>query len=78
MYCKQLLTIHKEELIVDTGDLKAKWNKVRGNVQRQWGKLTNDDMDIIDGDTNILVGKLQERYDINEEEARKRVEEFKL
>lgn len=63
---------------MDSGDLKAKWNKVKGNVQRQWGKLTNDDMDVIDGDTNILIGKLQERYDISEEEARRRVEEYKL
>lgn len=63
---------------MDKSELKAKWNKIRGNVQRQWGKLTDDDMDIIDGDTNILVGKLQERYDISEEEARKHVESFKL
>lgn len=63
---------------MDSNDLKAKWNKVKGNVQRQWGKLTNDDLDVIEGDTNILVGKLQERYGISEEEAKRQVEEYKL
>lgn len=65
-------------MIFDSNDLKAKWNKVKGNSQRQWDKLTNDDLDIIEGDTNILVGKLQEIYDLSEEEAKAEVEKFKL
>lgn len=63
---------------MDTNDLKGKWNELKGNVQRQWGKLTNDDLDVIKGDTKILVGKLQERYGISEEEAKRQVEEYKL
>lgn len=63
---------------MNSEDLKGKWNQVKGNVQRQWGKLTNDDLDVIEGDTDILVGKLQERYDISEAEARKQVNEYKL
>lgn len=73
-----MVTNLKEDFKVDSSDLKAKWNQVKGNVQRQWGKLTNDDLDVIEGDTNILIGKLQERYDISEEEARRQVESYKL
>lgn len=58
-------------------DFKAEWNKVKGEVQNKWGKLTNDDVDIIEGDEKILVGKLQERYDMTEEEAQKEVDSFK-
>lgn len=58
--------------------LKTKWTKLKGNVQRQWGKLTDDDLDVIEGDTKILVAKLQERYDMTKEEAEKEVEEYKL
>lgn len=56
---------------------KGEWQKVKGNVQRQWGKLTNDDLDVIKGDTKILVGKLQKRYGMTKEEAEKEVEKYK-
>ena len=58
-------------------NFEAKWNKLKGEVQNKWGKLTNDDVDVIKGDEKILVGKLQERYDMSEEEAQKEVDSFK-
>lgn len=78
MYCSEEYWKYKEELIVNSEDLKGKWTQLKGNVQKQWGKLTNDDLDVIEGNTDILVGKLQERYDISEEEARRQVNEYKL
>ena len=42
--------------------LQGKWKQLRGEVQRRWGKLTNDELDQIDGNLDKLVGKLQERY----------------
>ncbi len=59
-------------------DLKSKWSKVKGQVKRQWGKLTNDDLDVIEGDKEILIGKLQERHDMTREEASAEVESFTL
>ena len=59
-------------------DLKAKWSKVKGQVQRQWGKLTNDDLDVIEGDKEILIGKLQERHGMSREEAAAEVDSFRL
>lgn len=56
---------------------ESKWNKLKGEVQNKWGKLTNDDVDVIEGDEKILIGKLQERYGMSEEEAQKEVDSFK-
>lgn len=63
---------------MNTDMFEGKWEKLKGNVQRQWGKLTDDDLDVIEGDTKILVGKLQERYGMTKEEAEKEVEKYKL
>jgi uncharacterized protein YjbJ (UPF0337 family) len=42
--------------------LKGKWLQMKGEVLRQWGKLTNDDLDQIEGNAETLVRRLQERY----------------
>lgn len=42
--------------------LKGNWKQFRGEIQKQWGKLTNDDLDIINGEYDKLVGRVQERY----------------
>lgn len=56
--------------------IKGKWKQLSGKIQAQWGKLTNDDMDIAEGNTEYLVGKIQERYGIKREEAEKQVRDF--
>ena len=43
-------------------ELSGKWTQLKGDIQRQWGKLTNDDLDVIKGDATKLAGKIQERY----------------
>ncbi len=45
------------------------WKQFEGRVQKQWGKLTNDDLQQAKGDQRILVGKIQERYGVTKEEA---------
>jgi uncharacterized protein YjbJ (UPF0337 family) len=42
--------------------LSGMWKQIRGQVKETWGKLTDDDLDVIDGNRDQLVGKLQERY----------------
>lgn len=54
---------------------EGKWEQVKGEVQKKWGKLTNDDLDVVKGDTKILVGKLQEKYGWTKEEAEKQLED---
>lgn len=54
--------------------MKGKWKQMRGKVQAKWGKLTNDDLDRIDGRSEQLEGILQERYGIAREQARKEIQ----
>jgi len=60
-----------------TGDiLKGKWKQLKGEVQKQWGDLTNDDLDVINGERTKLEGKLQEKYGLKKEEVRRELDEF--
>jgi uncharacterized protein YjbJ (UPF0337 family) len=52
---------------------KGRWNQTKGAVKKQWGKLTDDDLTVIAGQRDQLVGKIQERYAIAKEEADKQV-----
>ncbi|MBS4538069.1 CsbD family protein [Clostridium sp. D2Q-11] len=63
---------------MNNSDLKGKWSQIKGEAQRKWGKLTNDDLDVIEGDREKLIGKLQERYDMSREEAEREVDSFRL
>ena len=56
--------------------LKGQWTQIKGQVRDQWGKLTNDDLDQIQGKREQLVGKIQERYGIAREEARRQVDDW--
>lgn len=56
--------------------LKGKWKQVTGEVKSRWGKLTDDDIQTLDGEREKLVGKLQERYGLARDAAEKQVSEF--
>jgi uncharacterized protein YjbJ (UPF0337 family) len=58
--------------------LEGKWEQLKGNIRKQWGKLTDDDLDVIQGNIENLIGKLQERYGMTKEEAKKAVDEFDI
>ena len=49
--------------------VEGKWKQMKGSVKKQWGKLTDDDLEVIAGNKDQLVGKLQERYGISKEKA---------
>ncbi|WP_115720401.1 CsbD family protein [Gallaecimonas mangrovi] len=49
----------------------GKWRQFKGKVKAQWGKLTDDDIEQIDGHSERLIGKLQERYGMARDEAEK-------
>lgn len=57
-------------------ELKAKWKQLTGEAKRQWGKLTDDDLKIVEGDKDKLVGKIQERYGKNKDEAEREVNDW--
>ena len=56
--------------------IQGKWKQMKGSAKQQWGKLTDDDLDMIAGERDKLVGRLQERYGIAREEAQKRADEW--
>lgn len=53
--------------------VEGNWLQFKGKVKEQWGKLTDDDLDIIAGKRDQLLGKIQERHGISKEEAEKQV-----
>lgn len=48
---------------------EGKWKQLKGKVKTQWGKLTDDDIEVAGGHSQYLAGKLQERYGISKEKA---------
>ena len=56
--------------------IKGQWKQLAGTLKAKWGKLTDDDLKVAEGNTQYLAGKLQERYGIARDEADKQVREF--
>lgn len=56
--------------------VKGNWKQFKGSIKEKWGKLTDDDMDVIAGKRDQLIGKIQERSGIAKEEAEKQVSEW--
>jgi len=56
--------------------LKGQWTQLKGKVREQWGRLTDDDIDVVAGRTEQLAGKLQERYGIAKHEAERQIDDF--
>jgi uncharacterized protein YjbJ (UPF0337 family) len=56
--------------------LKGKWHQLKGEIKSQWGKLTNDDLDRAEGDAEKLIGRVQERYGYQREDAKREVDDF--
>src|SRR5581483_670108 len=56
--------------------LEGNWKQMKGKVQQQWGKLTNDDMDLVEGKRTELIGRLQERYGIQRDEAERQIDSW--
>lgn len=53
--------------------IEGNWNQVKSKVTRQWDKLTDDQLDIVSGKRERLVGKIQECYGIARDEAERQV-----
>jgi uncharacterized protein YjbJ (UPF0337 family) len=54
--------------------IEGNWKQIRGKAQVQWGKLTDDDLDVVAGKRGQLSGKLQERYGIAKDEAENQID----
>ena len=56
--------------------IAGNWKQMTGSAKEQWGKLTDDDLTVIEGKRDQLVGKVQERYGIAKDEADRQVKEW--
>jgi uncharacterized protein YjbJ (UPF0337 family) len=56
--------------------IKGQWKQLSGKLKAKWGQLTNDDVDVAEGNAEYLAGKLQERYGLARDEAKRQVDEF--
>ena len=56
--------------------ISGNWKQLKGKAKEQWGKLTDDDLDVIAGKREQMVGKLQERLGIAQDEAEKQVKDW--
>jgi uncharacterized protein YjbJ (UPF0337 family) len=56
--------------------IEGNWKQVKGHFREKWGKLTDDDLDVIAGKREQLVGKLQNLYGLKKEEAEEQLETF--
>ena len=56
--------------------VEGKWKELKGSAKKQWGKLTDDDLDVIKGKKDELIGRLQQRYGVQKEEAKKQADQW--
>lgn len=56
--------------------ISGDWRTYRGKIQENWGRLTDDDMDVIAGKQEQLVGRVQKAYGIAKEDAERQVRDF--
>jgi uncharacterized protein YjbJ (UPF0337 family) len=61
---------------MNSDQLEGKWKQVKGEVREKWGQLTDDDIHVIAGRRDQLIGRIQERYGIAKEAATREVDTF--
>jgi uncharacterized protein YjbJ (UPF0337 family) len=56
--------------------IEGDWKQFKGKVRQQWGKLTDDDLDVIQGNQTELAGQLQQRYGYAKDEAQRQIDSW--
>ncbi|HZD41756.1 MAG TPA: CsbD family protein [Terriglobales bacterium] len=56
--------------------VSGQWKQYKGKAKEKWGKLTDDEIDVVQGHRDQLVGKIQQKYGIGKEEAEKQVDDW--
>jgi uncharacterized protein YjbJ (UPF0337 family) len=66
------------EIHMNWDRIQGNWKQVVGKAKAQWGKLTDDDLDVVAGRREQLAGKIQERYGIAKDEVDKQIADWEL
>ena len=56
--------------------IEGNWKQFKGNAKQQWGKITDDQFDLIAGKRDVLVGNIQESYGVSKDEAERQLTEW--
>jgi uncharacterized protein YjbJ (UPF0337 family) len=56
--------------------IEGKWKQLRGEMRAKWGRLTDDELDVIAGNRDKLIGKLQEKHGLSREQAERELDEW--
>ena len=56
---------------------EGNWKELKGRIQEQWGRLTDDHLDVIKGRLEMLAGRIQQIYGISMDEAERQVFEWR-
>ena len=56
--------------------IEGNWKQFKGQVKEQWGRFTDDELDVVAGKRDQFLGKLQEKYGITKDEAQRQLLEF--
>ncbi|MCX7061852.1 MAG: CsbD family protein [Gammaproteobacteria bacterium] len=56
--------------------IKGKLKQLTGRIKAKWGELTDDDLKLLDGKREVLVGKVQEKYGLSKEKAEQQIKEL--
>ncbi len=56
--------------------IEGNWKQFKGDIKQRWGKLTDDELDVIAGNRDKLAGKIQESYGLTKDAAEKQVKEW--
>ncbi len=56
---------------MNTDIAKGKWTQLTGKVKEKWGKLTDDEVEQMEGKFEVFYGKMQEKYGMSKDKARR-------
>lgn len=74
---ESLLNINLKEHAMNKDTVQGKAREMKGKLKQKWGQLTDDELTEIEGNAEILAGKLQVRYGVTREEAEQQVKDFR-
>ncbi|MCC5844774.1 MAG: CsbD family protein [Verrucomicrobia bacterium] len=56
--------------------LKGKWKQLVGSAKAKWGRLTDNELDEVAGDSERLAGLIQEKYGVTKEDAKRQIDDW--
>ncbi|MEA9355722.1 CsbD family protein [Bacteriovorax sp. PP10] len=66
----------KSNYVLNEDTLKGKWKEAKGEIQKMWGKLTDDDLEKAKGDMTALTGIIQQRYGESKESVQTKLNDY--